>query len=378
MEKMLRPKAHFTPKKGWINDPNGPVFYNGEYHLFFQHDPDSLVWDRMHWGHAVSKDLINWEQLPIALYPDEQGVIYSGSALVDHENITGFGMKDLPALLVFYTSHDEQTKREMQCLAYSTDGVDFTKYDKNPIIGGKENTPARDPHVFKNAVLGGYSLCLTVERAVEFYHSTDLISWTKTGEFTLPSYALHGMIECPCMISDRVSGKNVLMLSMDIEESEATKFPKGVPFHKRLMQYFVGSFDGNVFIADKEQNEVLLVDNGPDFYAGTVFSNMNDNILIAWLGNFSENAISVPTEKEGFKGILSYPRKLTLKMTENGYRLRHEFFPKPDPGYGIIYRKSEDEEMIFDGCVSEKITLDGTYADTRITLFEHKYISDRE
>ncbi len=369
MENIISPKAHFTPQKGWMNDPNGLVFYKGEYHIFFQHDPDSLVWDRMHWGHAVSKDLINWEQLPIALYPDEQGVIYSGSAVVDNENITGWGKQDSPALLVFYTSHNEQTKREMQCLAYSTDGVHFTKYDKNPIIEGKDNTPARDPFVFKNPFLGGYSLCLTVERAVEFYHSTDFINWKKTGEFILPSYALHGMIECPCMIFDEESGKSVLMLSMDIAESEAFKFPQGVPFHNRLMQYFVGSFNGKEFTADKEQKEVLLVDNGPDFYAGTVFSNLKENILIAWLGSFSKNAIDVPTEKEGFKGILSYPRKLTLKMTQNGYRLRHEFFPKPDPGYGIIYRKSEDEEMIFDGCVSEKITIDGSYADTRITLF---------
>ena len=142
--------------------------------------------------------------------------------------------------------------------------------------------------------------------------------------------------------------------------------------------HFVGSFDGDEFVTDKEQREVLLVDNGPDFYAGTVFSNLKDNILIAWLGNFSKNAVNVPTPKEGFKGILSYPRKLTLGMTENGYRLRQEFFPKPEPEYGIIYKKSDDEEMIFDGCVSEKIAVDGSYADTRITLFEHKYISDRE
>ena len=163
----LRPRYHFTPKKGWMNDPNGPVFFRGEYHIFFQHDPDSLVWNTMHWGHAKSVDLLSWEELPIALFPDEQGVIYSGSAFVDEENVSGFGSKEEPALLLFYTSHNMKTMREMQCLAWSTDGMTFHKYEGNPIIPGADHTPARDPQVFKNPFLGGYSLCLTRENVVE-------------------------------------------------------------------------------------------------------------------------------------------------------------------------------------------------------------------
>lgn len=359
----LRPEIHFTPKRGWMNDPNGPVFYKGKYHLFYQHDPASLVWDTMHWGHAVSDDLIHWQYLPIALYPDEMGVIYSGCCFVDEENITGFGTKEDPPLLAFYTSHHMETLREMQCMAWSTDGVTFHKYEGNPIIPGREHTPARDPQVFRNRSLGGYSLILTRESEVSFYHSDDLIHWKSTGSFTLPEYALSGMIECPCMFRANVkdlSGKSmekyVLMLSMDVPDSEFVKFPdEGVP-HNRVMQYFIGTFDGSVFIADEEQKDVLLVDYGPDFYAGTIFSNVEDTILIAWLGDFSDGARSVPTENEGFRGMMCLPRKLTLRMTDKGIRLHHHFFPK---GY-------ENESEISDTVISEKLEENGLMPVTSI------------
>ena len=391
---MLRPKYHFTPEKGWMNDPNGLVFFRGEFHLFYQHDPESLVWDTMHWGHAKSKDLRTWEHLPIALYPDEQGVIYSGSAWVDHDNITGWGTPDEPSLLLFYTSHTMDTKREMQCLAYTTDGEHFHKYEKNPIIPGQDHTPARDPQVFRNNILGGFSLCLTREKCVEFYHSTDFVSWEKTGEFTLPEYALHGMIECPCMFdagsvssdpSSDASHKFVLMLSMDVPDTEFPKFPKNgdgsftaIP-HSRVMQYFVGTFDGQSFSVDENQQEVLLVDYGPDFYAGTIFANVEDTILMAWLGDFSEAPRNTPTEKEGFRGIQCYPRKLTLVHTEKGYRLHHEFFPpltkESDDGdisnHSVVpamhYEKTEAGERFIDGCVSETISTDGRIAKTQYT-----------
>ena len=363
---MKRPVIHFSANRGWINDPNGPVYFNGEYHLFFQHNPNDVFWDDMHWGHAVSKDLMHWEELPIALFPDEQGMIFSGSALVDKDNISGLGTTDSPALLLFYTSHDHRTMREMQCLAFSTDGRTFQKNDNNPIIPGKEHTPSRDPYVFKNNMTGGFSLCMTTEKAVEFYHSADLIHWNKTGEFVLPKYALLGMIECPVMIEYE---KYVLMMSMDIPESEFSKFPNGTVPHSRTMQYFIGDFDGNTFIPDKSQKEVLLVDHGPDFYAGTVFSNTEDKILIAWMGNFSHEAQNIGTENEGFKGTLSYPRKITLKMTPLGYRLHHEFYPCPSNVPGIFYKKTDQEEILSDRIITERLSKDGLFAETR-------YISD--
>lgn len=355
----LRPKIHFTPEKGWMNDPNGLVFYQGKYHLFYQHDPHSLVWDTMHWGHAVSDDLIHWEHLPIALYPDDIGVIYSGSCFVDTDNVTGWGSDGKPALLAFYTSHKMDTSRECQCLAYSTDGVSFQKYEGNPIIPGKDHTPARDPQVFRNTILGGYSMVLTREKCVEFYRSSDFISWAKTGEFRLPDYALHGMIECPCMFC--TDGKYVLMLSMDVPESEYGKLPEEAVPHARVMQYFTGSFDGSCFFADPSQKEVLLVDYGPDFYAGTIFSNVKETILIAWLGDFSDGARNTPTENEGFRGIQCFPRKLTIVQTENGERLHHEFFPfrKEDLPDGVILNSSSEEIQLIDNCVAESISNSG-------------------
>ncbi len=335
-----------------MNDPNGPVRYRGEYHVFFQHDPEKLEWGLMHWSHAKSKDLLHWEELPIALYPDEEGAIFSGSAFVDEKNISGFGSADEPALLLFYTSHNMETGREEQCLAYTTDGVTFQKYAHNPIIPGADHTPARDPQVFANKILGGYSMVLTTEDKAEFYHSTDIIHWEKTGEFRLPEYALKGMIECPCMVFDE---KVVLMLSMDVPENEFDKFPKEAVPHKRVMQYFVGDFDGKKFAADEAQKEVLLVDYGEDFYAGTVFANVDEHILIAWLGNFSEGAKHANTKEEGFNGILSMPRMIKLQMTSEGWRLHHEFIEvlKAEEGGSLISK--EDGEILTDGCVREEI-----------------------
>ena len=352
-----RPNLHFTPEKGWMNDPNGPVFYKGEYHLFFQHDPDSLVWDTMHWGHAKSKDLVHWEHLPIALFPDEQGVIYSGCAFVDEDNITGWGTKEEPALLLFYTSHHMETRREMQCLAYTTDCLHFTKYEGNPILPGEDYTPARDPLVFRNRILGGFSMVITREKEVEFYHSDNFLKWEKTGAFLLPKYALSGMIECPCMFETQDQDgvpKTILMLSMDVPETEFGKFPEQAVAHARCMQYFTGRFDGRVFAVDQEQKEVLLVDYGTDFYAGTIFANVEDTILIAWLGDFSEGARRTPMEQEGFRGIQSYPRKLTLHKTADGYRLHHAFYPDPSAFEGELrYIRSGTEGKLSDGCVIE-------------------------
>lgn len=355
-KKYIRPEIHFSPRKGWMNDPNGPVFYKGEYHLFFQHNPNDVYWDSMHWGHAKSKDLVYWEEQPIALYPDEQGMIFSGSAIVDKTNITGFGSKEDSPLLLFYTSHKGDTSREMQCLAYTTDCEHFFKYGGNPIIPGQDNTPARDPYVFENEIIGGYSLCLTVEKAIEFYHSDNLIDWNKTGEFRLPEYALQGMIECPCIFKDK---KYVFMMSMDIPDSEFSKLPGKAAPHNRLMQYFVGDFDGYSFTASADQKEALLVDYGPDFYAGTIFSNVKDTILIAWLGNFSKATETAPTVKEGFKGIMSYPRKLELKMTKDGYRLSSDFYPIPRAYGNFVYREIGDEKILRDGCVTERIKENG-------------------
>ena len=366
---LLRPKLHFTPKTGWMNDPNGAVFFDGKYHIFYQHNPHACVWDSMHWGHAVSKDLVHWEHLPVALYPDGMGDIFSGSCIVDRENVSGFGSLNNPPLLAFYTSHHTVTGRECQCVAYSTDGIHFTKYEMNPVIPGYEHVPARDPQVFRNPVSGGFSMCITTEKTVEFYSSDNLLQWEKSGEFIIPEYGFRGMIECPCMIFWEAEQKEVLMVSMEIPESEFGKFPEGVKPHRRLMQYFTGTFDGRTFTADTQQREALLVDEGKDFYAGCVFAESKEQILIAWLGNDGEG-MKIPTEEEGFRGILSYPRKLSLVQTEKGYRLKQEFYPalenaeemEREEETGFSEKRTgcyENGRILFDGYVKEEISEDG-------------------
>ncbi len=366
--KKLRPEIHFTPPKGWMNDPNGLVYYKEKYHLFYQHNPYDCKWDSMHWGHAVSDDLIKWEHLPIALKPDEEGDIFSGSCMVDKENVSGYGSKESPALLAFYTSHHPGTQREEQCLAISTDGIHFIKYAKNPIIPGKEHTPARDPFVFENEILGGYSLCITTEKLIEFYHSKNLLNWEKSGETTLPPEAFCGMIECPVLFKS--NGHYVLMMSMDIPETEYYKFPEGAACHNRLMQYLVGSFDGYAFIPEKDLPYPLLVDEGCDFYAGTIFNNVTDVILMGWLGN-SEKCMSIPTEEEGFTGELSYPRRLSLIETDDGYRLKHEFYPNPCEKFPTHYNEDENGKTITDSFICERISADGLKAETNTIIIDN-------
>lgn len=352
----LRPKEHFTPKYGWMNDPNGLIFYKGRYHVFYQHNPHGLNWDSMHWGHAVSDDLVHFEHLPIALYPDETGDIFSGSCFKDHQNVSKLGTDDNPPLLAFYTSHDPKSGREQQCVAVSLDGVNFSKYPLNPVIPANGPAPARDPQVFANPVRGGYSLILTTEKEVEFYHSDNLLSWEKTGAFRLPSHAFQGMIECPCLFwtvpEGETKSKCVLMMSMDIPESEYSKFPKEAAVHSRLMQYFTGDFDGNTFVPDNPVNRPLLVDYGPDFYAGSIFSNLNETVMMAWLGN-SEESMRIPTDGEGFRGILSFPRKLSLVCVNGEYHLKHCFLAP-----------HENAKEIKDAIVRETISADGLIAYT--------------
>ncbi|MFM7194008.1 MAG: glycoside hydrolase family 32 protein, partial [Bacteroidota bacterium] len=185
-----RPAFHFSPPSGWMNDPNGMVYHNGEYHLFYQHYPDSTVWGPMHWGHAVSTDLIHWENLPIALYPDSIGYIFSGSAVVDVSNTTGFGTKENPALVAMFTYHNIQAEKsgridyESQGIAYSTDnGRSWTKYDGNPVVRNPGIRDFRDPKLTWDEERQSWLLTLAVSDHVEFYRSPDRKSWTKLSEF---------------------------------------------------------------------------------------------------------------------------------------------------------------------------------------------------
>src|SRR6476620_8125989 len=184
-----RPQIHFSPKEKWMNDPNGMVFFNNQYHLFYQYYPDSTVWGPMHWGHSTSKDLVHWEHQPIALYPDSLGYIFSGSAVIDEKNTSGFGKHGKTAMVAIFTHHDPKGESagrndyQNQSLAYSVDeGKTWTKYAGNPVLKNPGIKDFRDPKVSWNEVSNKWIMTLAVLDHIKFYSSIDLKNWTKESE----------------------------------------------------------------------------------------------------------------------------------------------------------------------------------------------------
>ncbi|MFJ9811364.1 GH32 C-terminal domain-containing protein [Streptomyces sp. NPDC101158] len=243
-----RPQFHFSPAKNWMNDPNGLVWFQGEYHLFYQYNPRGNTWGNMSWGHAVSKDLVHWRELPLAIPHDDDEMVFSGSAVVDRDNTTGFGTRENPAMVAVYTSHYKDGGKQAQSLAYSTDrGRTWTKYAGNPVldIGSKE---FRDPKVQWYAPTGSWlmTVSLSTEHKVRFYSSKDLKSWTHLSDFG-PQNAVGGVWECPDLFPLPVDGhpervKWVLVVNIN---------PGGIAGGSAA-QYFVGDFDGKRFTPDDD------------------------------------------------------------------------------------------------------------------------------
>src|SRR5688500_10979187 len=201
----FRPQFHFTPAKNWMNDPNGMVFYDGEYHLFYQYNPFGDKWGHMSWGHAVSRDLVHWEQLPVAIPEADGEMVFSGSAVVDRENTTGFGTKRNPAMVAIYTA--ARPGSQAQALAYSTDrGRTWTRYAGNPVVdvGSGE---FRDPKVFWYAPERKWVMVVVkaLEHRVQLYSSPDLKQWTHMSDFG-PANAVGGAWECPDLFPLAVDG----------------------------------------------------------------------------------------------------------------------------------------------------------------------------
>ncbi|WP_334663335.1 GH32 C-terminal domain-containing protein [Streptomyces cyaneofuscatus] len=262
-----RPQFHYTPQKNWMNDPNGLVYYKGEYHLFYQYNPNGNSWGDMSWGHAVSTDLVHWKELPLALSHDDTEMVFSGSAVIDWNNTTGFGTKKNPPMVAIYTSYDKATGTQAQSLAYSNDrGRTFTKYDGNPVIdiGSKE---FRDPKVQWYAPTKSWlmTVSLSTEHKVQFYSSKNLKDWDLLSEFG-PTGATGGVWECPDLFPLAVDGnkKNIKwVLVVNIN-------PGGIAGGSGA-QYFIGDFDGTKFTADDKGSytpptgTVLQDFENPDF-----------------------------------------------------------------------------------------------------------------
>ncbi|KHD36209.1 levanase [Clostridium acetobutylicum] len=250
-----RPQYHFTPDIGWMNDPNGMVYYHGVYHLFYQYNPYDTVWGPMHWGHAESKDMINWKQKPIALAPDANGDIFSGSVVVDWNNSSGLFNKvsDHTGLIAFYTTNSAVAGQQYQSMAYSTDdGSTWTKYNGGkPIIAQPENMPNfRDPKVSWDNEHNKWVMVLAAGNQTQFYSSNDLKNWTKTGEFGAEGQASHaGVWECPDLYQMTVSGQNIKKWVLSINLGSSVS-PDSPPAGGSGMMYVVGDFDGSKFIAD--------------------------------------------------------------------------------------------------------------------------------
>ncbi len=319
-----RPVYHFTPPENWINDPNGLVYLDGEYHLFYQYNPFGNDWGHMSWGHAVSKDLLTWEHLPVAIEEyknadSTQTMIFSGSAVVDSANTSGFfeaGKKD--GMVAIFTSHVHDGKEGLaqhQSIGYSTDkGRTWKLYDKNPVLDLKMKD-FRDPNVFWYAPENKWlmSVVKPQEYITQFYESKDLKTWKLMSEFGKRG-DMTKIWECPSLFPIPVEGSNEKKWILCISSGHREK-------NYLAMQYFVGDFDGKNFKA-QDQNEVLYIDEGKDFYAGIPFNNLpsqhKNPIMIGWINDW-EYAGKIPTLP--FKGAMSVPRELTLKNTNDGYRL---------------------------------------------------------
>jgi fructan beta-fructosidase len=303
-----RPQIHFSPKENWINDPNGMVYYKGVYHLFFQHYPDSAVWGPMHWGHATSTDLIHWQQQRIALYPDSLGYIFSGSAVVDRNNTSGFGRPAKIPLIAIYTSHDanktgaHSLNRENQSLAYSLDnGKTWIKGPHNPVLKNPGVADFRDPKIMWYEPGKKWIMTLAAQDRIAFYSSPNLKDWKKESEFGKDAGAHGGVWECPDLFELENHGKKVWVLIVNLNP--------GGPNKGSATQYFLGTFDGNMFVPSDTSTK--WIDYGPDEYAGITWSNTgNRKIFLGWMSNWMY-ANLVPTEK--WRNAVTIPRELKLQ-----------------------------------------------------------------
>jgi fructan beta-fructosidase len=316
-----RPQFHFSPPEKWMNDPNGLVYYDGQYHLFYQYYPEDIVWGPMHWGHAVSKDLVHWQHKPIALYPDELGYIFSGSAVVDLQNSSGFGTLENPPMVAIFTYHlmeGEAAGRidyQTQGIAYSLDkGETWEKYEGNPVIGNPGIKDFRDPKVFWHEDSSQWMLILVAGDHAKFYSSPNLKDWKLRSEFGKNSGAHGGVWECPDLFKLKVEGTNVekevLLISVN----------PGAPNGGSGTQYFVGEFDGTQFTSSQTENK--WIDLGKDNYAGVTFNNRpnNERIFIGWMSNW-DYARETPTEV--WRSAMTLPRKLTLHGEGDSYYLKN-------------------------------------------------------
>jgi len=291
----MRPQIHFTVPNGWNNDPNGLVFINGVYHMFYQYNPCATEWGNMHWGHAVSRDLIHWENRDIALFPDEMGTMYSGSAIVDRDDMLGLGTKDKPVVLLFYTAAAGRNllsgdRKPTQCIAYSTDGGEsFTKYSGNPVVEYIDGYN-RDPKVVFVPEIGKYVMALFIkDNLYRLYSSENLVNWQLFCDIPIENES-----ECP-----------------DIYPLECEGVRKWVIEGARDI-YLLGHFEKEAFVIDTPEKRLTW---GNGLYAAQSYSGIPDGKIVKVFWERSK----VPGER--FSTQMGIPAEMHLEKLEDGYYL---------------------------------------------------------
>jgi fructan beta-fructosidase len=303
----LRPQFHFTPQANWMNDPNGCVYHKGTYHLFFQYHPEGTKWGPMHWGHAISQDLIYWEEKEIALYPDKElGMIFSGSAIIDRKNCSGLFPQG-EGMILFYTSHKEVSNEilQQQCIAYShNDGQTIEKFPKNPVISNPGIPDFRDPKVVFHPGSASWIMVIAAGRQIDLYSSRDLLNWSLEKPFLLDTSPLDGIWECPDFfpLPHPLDPKHKVWI-MTLSLQQSTQHPTQI--------YLSGDFNGHEFIPHK-RDSYHFADYGMDFYAAQSWSNTEgeQTTWIGWCNNW--NYAAKTPETELWRGAMSIPRKLKL------------------------------------------------------------------
>lgn len=350
----FRPEYHHTPEQGWMNDPNGMFYLDGEWHLYYQYGPYASLWNNLSWAHSVSRDLIHWEHRGEVLRPDALGMIFSGSCVVDHKNTAGFGEG---AIIAIYTSAAEV---QSQSLAYSLDGGNsFIKYEGNPILTG-DIIDFRDPNMFWNEEIGKWNMILACGQEMRIYSSDNLIDWKEESRFG-KSYGNHdGVWECPDLMKLKVEGSDehkwVLICNIN----------PGGPSGGSATQYFVGDFDGKTFKLDNPkrylEGKALWQDYGKDHYAAVSFSNAPEgrHTMIAWMSNW-EYANVVPT--------IQYRSANTIAREPFLYKAGGKVYmgSRPSPEYTL---KGLDQTIKIKG--SCKITVSNDKDEEFVIIYDEK------
>ena len=341
-----RPSYHFTPLYGWMNDPNGMVYKDGEYHLYFQYNPYGSKWGNMHWGHAVSKDLVHWEHLDPAIARDPVGHIFSGSSVIDKKNTAGFGKN---AIIAIYTNNSVNHD-EVQCLAYSNDnGRTFTKYEGNPVLTPFDGLKDfRDPKVFWYEKGKCWYMIVSADKEMRLYKSKNLKKWNYVSAFGKGIGQQPCQYECPDFFQLPVNGDKKKMkwvMTMNINP--------GCWFGGSATEYFVGDFDGKKFTCP-DANEVKWLDWGKDHYATVTFSNTGDRVLgITWMSNWQYANLTPFKQNRGANGL---PRELKLYEKNGKYYISENVAPE-------VYALRKETKDLADASVADAKDLKGVAAN---------------